>query len=59
MALDYLELELTGGRDRPCRCWDLNPGPLQDHPVSLTAETTLQSFLTRLFIWVLGIELES
>ena len=26
----------------PCGCWELNPGPLEEQPVLLTAEPSLQ-----------------
>ena len=35
----------TGIRDScelPCGCWELNPGPLEEQPVLLTAEPSLQ-----------------
>jgi hypothetical protein len=36
----------TGVKDScevPCRCWELNPGPLEKLPVLLSAEPPLQS----------------
>ena len=33
---------LTDGCELPCGCWELNPGPLEDQPVLLTAEPSLQ-----------------
>lgn len=30
------------GRELPCGCWDLNLDPLQEKPVLVTAETSLQ-----------------
>jgi hypothetical protein len=41
-VLDPLESELQGGCEPPCRCWDLNSGPLEEKPVFLTAELFLQ-----------------
>ena len=35
----------TGATDScklPCGCWDLNPGPLEEQPVLLTTEPSLQ-----------------
>ena len=41
--------------EQPCGCWELNPGPLEEHAVLLTSEQDLQlpsiSFLR--FIYVL------
>jgi hypothetical protein len=33
---------LIDGCDPPCGCWDLNSGPLEEHPVLLTTEPPLQ-----------------
>lgn len=30
------------GCETPCGCWELNKGPLEEHPVLLTMETSLQ-----------------
>ena len=32
----------TYGCEQPCRCWDSNLGPLEEHPFLLTAEPSLQ-----------------
>jgi hypothetical protein len=29
---------LTDDCELPCGCWELNQGPVEDHPVLLTAE---------------------
>ena len=34
---------ITDGCQPPCGCWDLNSGPLEDQPVLLTTEPSLQS----------------
>ena len=33
---------ITGGCEPPCGCWDLNSGPLEEQPVLLTADPSLQ-----------------
>jgi hypothetical protein len=33
---------ITDGCKLPCGCWELNSGPLEEQPVLLTAEPTLQ-----------------
>jgi hypothetical protein len=33
---------ITDGCEPPCGCWDLNSGPLEDQPVLLTTEPSLQ-----------------
>ena len=33
---------VTDSCELPCGCWDLNPGPLGEQPVRLTAESSLQ-----------------
>ena len=46
----------TGVTDRcevPCGCWELNPGSLQEQPVLLTAEPSLQPLYKHLNIGVL------
>lgn len=43
MALDPLELELhTDSCEQQYGCWKLNPGPLEEQPVFLTTEPSLQ-----------------
>jgi hypothetical protein len=39
---DPLELEVTDSCEPPCGCWELNPGPLEEQPVVLTIEPSLQ-----------------
>jgi hypothetical protein len=42
----------TGVTDRcelPCGCWELSPGPLEEQPVLLTTEPSLQPFITFFF----------
>jgi hypothetical protein len=39
---DPLELELTDGYESLCGCWKLNPGPLKEQQVLLTAGPSLQ-----------------
>lgn len=33
---------VTEGCELPCGCWELNPGPLQEQPVLLATEPSLQ-----------------
>jgi hypothetical protein len=33
---------IVDGCELLCSCWELNPGPLEEHPVLLTAELSLQ-----------------
>jgi hypothetical protein len=33
---------ITDHCEPPCRCWELNPGPLQEQPVLLTTEPSFQ-----------------
>ena len=50
---DPLELELQtpyGRAKLPCGCWELNPGPLEEQPVLLTTEPSLQP-LSLVFLW--------
>ena len=43
-ASDPLELDLdTGDCELPYGCWELNLGPLEEHPVQLSTELPLQS----------------
>ena len=47
-----LRTEVTDGCDPPCGCWELNPDPLEEQPVLLTAELFLspwQLLFYRLF----------
>jgi hypothetical protein len=41
---------ITDGCELPCGCWDLNSGPLEEQSVLLTAEPSLQSPVTSVFI---------
>jgi hypothetical protein len=43
MVLDPMELELQNSCELSCRCWELNPGPLEEQVVLLTTESPLQS----------------
>jgi hypothetical protein len=40
---------ITDGCEPPCDCWDLNSGPLEEQPVLLTTEPSLQSTVTVFF----------
>ena len=33
---------ITDGCEPPCDCWELNSGPLEEQPMLLTAEPSLQ-----------------
>jgi hypothetical protein len=37
-----LQLELTGGHEPPCGCWELSLRPLQEQQVLLTTQPSLQ-----------------
>lgn len=37
---------VTGGCEQACRCWEFNRGLLEDEPLLLTAEPSVQSSLT-------------
>jgi hypothetical protein len=39
---DPLEKVFTVSGEPSWRCWELNPGPLEEQPVLLTAEPSLQ-----------------
>ena len=41
---------ITNGYEPPCGCWELNLGPLEEQPVLLTLELSLQA-------WVLGLKM--
>ena len=36
------EIGVTGSYELPCECWELNLGPLEEHPMLLTTELSLQ-----------------
>ena len=36
---------ITDGCEPPCRCWELNSEPLEEQPVLLTTEPSLQPSL--------------
>jgi hypothetical protein len=42
------------GCELSCIFWELNPGPLEEQPVSLTAEPSLQLTLFFFLLWTLG-----
>jgi hypothetical protein len=42
VASDTQEEGVTDGCEPPCDCWEFNSGPLEEHLVFLTAETSLQ-----------------
>lgn len=33
-------IKVTDSCEMPCRCWEPNSGPLEEHPVLLTTETS-------------------
>jgi hypothetical protein len=35
-------IPFMNGHELPCVCWELNSGPLEEQPVRLTAEPSLQ-----------------
>ena len=37
----FTRTEVTDGWELICRCWELNPGPLEEKPVLLAAEPCL------------------
>ena len=46
--------KVIGSCDLPYGCWELNPDPLEEQPVLLTAETSLQSLFNLLIPGLLG-----
>ena len=42
---DPLGLELKTIGELPCGCWNLNLNPLEEEPMLLTSEPSLQPFL--------------
>jgi hypothetical protein len=36
---------VTGSCESLCRCWKLNPSPMKEHPVLLTAEPSFQTII--------------
>ena len=44
------EAGVTGSGESPCGCWELNPDPLEEQSVLLTAEPTLQPQVRRFII---------
>ena len=40
-----VSISIIDGCELPCGCWDLNPGLLEEQPVLLTSEPTLQPLL--------------
>ena len=40
---------ITDGYEPPCCCWKLDRGPLEEHPVLLTTEPSLQPHLKKFF----------
>jgi len=56
-SVGFPEAGVTDGYELPCGCWELNLGPLEEQPVLLTAEPSLQIShpifsLFFLFFWV-------
>lgn len=54
--ISLLGTGVPGGCEPPCRCWEVNPGPLEEHPVLLTSKPSLQPlalilFLNSLILW--------
>jgi hypothetical protein len=45
---------ITNAGETPCRCFRLNPGPLGEQPVFLTAEPFLQSCFFVLFLFLVS-----
>lgn len=39
--VEFSEIGVMDGCESPCGCWELNPGPLQDHQVLSTTEPSL------------------
>jgi hypothetical protein len=39
----FLGTGITDGSEPPCRCWELNLGPLEEQPLLLTIEPSLCS----------------
>jgi hypothetical protein len=48
-ACVYVYVRVTGCYKLPCECWELNPGPVEEQSVFLTAEPSLQPLHAWLF----------
>lgn len=42
VCLDMSDLEIPDSCEMPYRCWDLNPGPLEEHLLLLITGPSLQ-----------------
>lgn len=42
---------VTSSREVPLWCWELNLGPLEEYPVPLTSESSLQPFILMLAVF--------
>lgn len=42
VCLDMSDLEIPDSCEMPYRCWDLNPGPLEEQSALFTTEPSLQ-----------------
>jgi hypothetical protein len=49
---------ITYGCEPPCGCWKLNSGPLEEHPVLLTTEPSLQPHRVCLFVLFLETQID-
>lgn len=41
-GITVLGTVITDGFELPCGCWELKPGPLEEQPLLLTTEPSLQ-----------------
>jgi hypothetical protein len=44
---------VTDGCKLPCGCWELNPGPLEEQPVLVTTEPSLQLLFLHISTYLL------
>jgi hypothetical protein len=42
-GVEFPRIGVIAGCELPCGCWGLNPGPLEEQPVLLTAKPLFQS----------------
>lgn len=43
---------VPGGCEPPCRCWEVNPGPLEEHPGLLMSKPSLQPLALIIFLTI-------
>lgn len=48
-GIGFPGIGVKDARERPCGCWESNTSPLQEQPMFLTSEPTLQSLSSLCF----------